>query len=168
MRLIALVALLLVGLSAPAFSCDLTAGPGASFRLNEGKSGGVATIGCVFGEKWELRAYYFGEQVIYQGTLGIKPYAALSASRLWMFREGHRIRPMLQAGLMFKEAERCHFDGDVQCNRITPLPLCFLAVAGVKVGDVLLTFNHCSNASLDHGPEKKNLGQDFIRAEVWF
>ena len=125
-------------------------------------------MGCIFGEKWELRAHYFGEQRIYDGQLAIDGYAALSASKLWAFRDGRRVRPILGVGLMVKESQRCHFDGDVDCNRITPLPFCFLASAGVKLGDVYLSLNHCSNASLDKGPEKKNLGQDFLRAEVWF
>lgn len=30
------------------------------------------------------------------------------------------------------------------------------------------TLGHASNDGLDHGPEKKNLGLDHIRAEVWF
>jgi len=168
MKRLVLAAALLAGLAAPAFSCDITAGPGASFRMGEGKSGGVATVGCVFDDSWELRAYYFGEQEIYDGTVTIDPYLGISISKLWIFREGKRFQPILGMGLMFKEAQRCHFDGDLDCNRITPLPFCFLPMMGFKWGDVLITANHCSNASLDHGPEKKNLGQDFLRAEIWF
>lgn len=168
MKALALAAMLLAGLCAPANSCDLTAGPGAAIRLTEGRSGGVFTIGCVFHDKWELRAFYFGEQEIYKGSLTIQPYAGVAISKLWMFRDGKRFRPYLGVGLMLKESQRCHFDGDLDCNRITPLPFCFLTAAGLKLGDVVFTLNHCSNAGLDHGPEKKNLGQDFIRAEVWF
>lgn len=163
-----LVAVLLAGLAAPAFSCELTAGPGAVVRLSEGRSGGLATVGCIFDEKWELRAYYIGEQRIYDDAVKNDGYAALSASRLWMFRDGRRFRPILGVGLLVKGAQRCHFDGDMDCNRQLPLPFGFLATAGFKWGDVLITFGHASNSGLDHGPEKKNLGLDHIRAEVWF
>jgi hypothetical protein len=164
---LALAALLLVCISAPAFSCDLTAGPGAVVRLGEGKSGGAASIGCIFGERWELRGWWIGEQVIYDGTITIEAFPAISGSRIWMFREGHKFRPMLGVGIMLKESHRCHFDGDLDCNRQVPLSFCFLPTAGFRWGDVLVTAFHCSNASLDWGPEKKNLGLDGIRAEVW-
>ncbi len=163
-----MLAAMLAGLAVPAISCEITAGPGATVRLAEGKSGGLVTVGCVFDEKWELRGYYFGEQRIYDGAVRIDPYLAVSVSRLWMFREGKRFRPILGMGLMLKKSQRCHYDGDLDCNRITPLPFAFLPTVGVKWGDVLITFAHASNASLDRGPEKKNLGQDFLRAEVWF
>lgn len=153
---------------APSFCCDLTAGPGAIHRYTEGQTGGMFTAGCVFHDRWELRAWWIGEQKIYDNSVTIGQYPALSASRLWVFREGHRFQPMLGMGLMVKPAQRCHFDGDLDCNRQAPLVFCFLPQAGIKWGDVLVTAFHCSNASLDWGPEKKNLGLDGLRAEVWF
>jgi hypothetical protein len=162
-----LACLLLAGAPA-AFACDLTAGPGAAVRLSEGKSGGLFSVGCIFEEKWELRAYWIGEQRLYDDQVVIDAYPALSASKLWMFREGKRFRPILGAGLLVKGAQRCRYNGEVDCNRQLPLPFAFLVTAGVKWGDVLITAGHASNASLDSGPEKKNLGLDFIRAEVWF
>jgi hypothetical protein len=168
MKLSTLAALLLVGLAAPAFSWDLTAGPGAVVRMSDGKSGGLFTVGCVFDQKWELRAYYFGEQRIYGGAIVIDAFPAVSVSRLWMFREGRFFRPVLGMGLMLKGADRCRYNGEINCNRILPLPFGFLPSIGAKFGDVLVTLGHASNASLDYGPEKKNLGLDHIRAEVWF
>jgi hypothetical protein len=158
----------LLGLAAPAISCELTAGPGAVVRISEGKSGGLATVGCIFGEKWELRGYWVGEQRIYDGQVVIDGFPAASASRLWMFRDGKSFRPILGVGLMVKGAQRCHFDGDLDCNRLMPLPFGFIASAGFKWGDVLVTLSHASNSGLDEGPEKKNLGLDTLRAEVWF
>lgn len=163
-----MLAVLLAGLGMPAYSCELTAGPGAVVRISEGKSGGLATVGCIFDEKWELRAYYVGEQRIYGGTVVIDGFPAISASRLWMFREGTRFRPMLGVGLMVKGAQRCHYNGDLDCNRMMPLPFGFLATAGFKWGDVLVTIGHASNSGLDYGPEKKNLGLDHLRAEIFF
>lgn len=163
-----MLALLLAGIAAPAFACDLTAGPGAVVRLTEGKSGGLATVGCIFDKKWELRAYWIGEQRLYDDRVVIDAFPAVSVSKLWTFREGKRIQPILGVGLMFKGSQRCRFDGDINCNRLLPLPYSFLATAGVKLGDVLITLGHASNASLDWGPEKKNLGLDHLRAEVWF
>ena len=159
---------LLAGFAVPALPCEVTAGPGAVVRLAEGKSGGMFTVGCIFNEKWEARAYYFGEQLIYGGRVVVDDFAAVSVSRLWVFREGKRIRPVLGMGLMLKESQRCHFDGDINCNRLMPLPFGFLPTLGVKVGDVLITLGHSSNASLDFGPEKKNLGLDFLSAQVVF
>lgn len=165
---ILLVLALLAGFAAPAFSCDITAGPGAVVRLAEGKSGGLASVGCVFKDKWSLRAWYVGEQRIYDETVVIDGYLALSASKLWMFRDGKRIRPMIGLGLLLKGSQRCHYNGDTDCNRQLPLPFCFLMELGVKVGDIVVTAFHCSNSSLDYGPEKKNLGLDGIRGELWF
>lgn len=164
----AVTLVLLMFFAAPAFSCDITAGPGAVVRMAEGKSGGLVTIGCIVDEKWELRAYYFGEQRIYDDRVVIDAFPAVSASRIWMFREGKRFRPMLGMGLMLKGSQRCHFDGDLDCNRVLPLPFAFLPSIGFKWGDVLITLAHASNASLDHGPEKKNLGADFLSAQLWF
>jgi hypothetical protein len=167
MKRLMLAAVLLAGLAVPAFSCDITAGPGKVVRYSEGETGGLATIGCV-SRKWEVRAYWIGEQRIYHETVRIEGYPALSASRLWTFREGKRIQPILGLGLMVKGAQRCHYDGDENCNRQLPLPFGFLTTLGVKVGDILISVGHASNDSLDYGPEKKNLGLDHLRAEVWF
>lgn len=166
MRKLIIACLLLAG--AGVHACEITAGPGSVVRLSEGKSGGLATIGCVFDQKWEVRAYWIGEQRIYDGAVVIDAYPALSVSKLWTFREGKRFQPMLGAGLLVKGSQRCHYNGDINCNRQMPLPFAFLATAGFKWGDVLVTFGHASNASLDYGEEKKNLGFDHIRAEVWF
>lgn len=168
MKTFVLAALLLVGICSPAISCDFTAGPGAVVRLSEGKSGGLVSVGCIFKEKWEVRVDWFGEQRIYGGSIVIDAFPAVSVSRLWMFREGKFFRPVLGMGLMIKGSDRCRYDGEMNCNRILPLPFAFLPSIGFKVGDVLITLAHASNASLDWGPEKKNLGLDHIRAEVWF
>lgn len=167
MKKLMLAALLLAGLSAPAFSCDITAGPGGVFRYSEGQTGGLASAAVVC-SKWELRAWYVGEQRLYHDQVRIDGYPAISASRLWTFREGRRVSPILGVGLLAKGAQRCSYNGEEHCNRQVPLPFCFLATAGIKFGDTVFTIFHCSNSSLDHGPEKKNLGLDGLRAEVWF
>jgi hypothetical protein len=153
MKKLALAAVLLAGLVAPAFSCDLTAGPGAVVRYSEGRSGGLFTVGCVFDRKWELRAYWIGEQRIYGETVTINPYPALSVSKLWAFRDGKKFSPILSVGLLVKGSQRCHFDGDLDCNRQMPLPFAFLTTIGVKWGDVLLTLGHASNSGL--GPRAR-------------
>lgn len=167
MRFVMLFVILAAGAVAPALACDITAGPGEVVRYSEGQTGGLASIGCV-AKKWELRAWYVGEQRLYDGHIVIDGYPALSASRLWTFREGRRVSPILGVGLLAKGAQRCSYNGETNCNRQLPLPFCFLASAGVKLGDTVFTIFHCSNSSLDHGPEKKNLGLDGLRAEVWF
>jgi hypothetical protein len=168
MKHLTLAALLLAGLVATSFSCEITAGPAAVVRLSEGRSGGMFTVGCIFNEKWELRGYWVGEQRIYDDSIVIDAFPAVSVSRLWTFREGKFFRPVLGMGVMLKGADRCRYNGETNCNRILPLPFGFLPTIGAKLGDVLLTFGHASNNSLDYGPEKKNLGLDHIRAEVWF
>lgn len=161
-----MLAAMLAGLAAPAFPCNLTAGPGAVVRLAEGKSGGAVSVTCIFGEKWELSAYWIGEQRIYDGLVTIEAFPAIGASRIWMFREGKRFRPFLSMGVMLKESQRCKFDGDIDCNRVLPLSFAFIPSAGFKLGDVWVRFIHGSNASLDYGPEKKNLGLDSVFAHV--
>lgn len=168
MKTLALAALLLAGLSAPAFSCDVTAGPGAVVRMSEGRSGGLFTVGCIFHEKWDLRAYWVGEQRIYHDAIAIDGFPALSISRMWVFRDGKFFRPVLSMGVMLKGADRCKYNGETNCNRMLPLPFGFLPAIGAKFGDVLITIGHASNDSLDWGPEKKNLGFDHLRADVWF
>jgi hypothetical protein len=170
MNRIWLAALLLVSVSACSTikSTDVTAGPGAVVRVAEGKSGGLATVGFIVNDKWDLRAYYVGEQRIYEETVIIDAFPAVSASRLWTFRDGRNFRPFLGVGLMVKGAQRCHYNGDTDCNRMMPLPFGFLATAGFRWGDVLITIGHASNSGLDYGPEKKNLGLDHIRAEIVF
>jgi len=167
MRSVMLFLILAAGAFAPAHACDITAGPGAVVRYSEGQTGGVASVGCV-ASKWEVRLWYVGEQRLYHGSISVDGYPALSASRLWTFREGRRIEPILGVGLLVKGADRCAYDGETNCNRQLPLPFAFLATAGVRVGDVVFTLFHASNSSLDHGAEKKNLGLDGLRAEVWF
>jgi hypothetical protein len=162
-----LAALLLAGIATPASSCDVTLGPGSVVRYSEGRTGGLASVGCV-AKTWEVRGWWIGEQRIYDGAAVIEAYPALSASRLWRFREGKRFEPILGFGLLAKGAQRCAHDGELDCNRQVPLPFCFLVQAGARIGDTLWTAFHCSNAGLDHGPEAKNLGLDGIRYEVWF
>lgn len=162
-----LIAATLLGIAAPVFSCDVTFGPGTVERYSEGRTGGLATLGCV-GKKWELRAWYVGEQRIYADSVILDGFPALSASRLWRWREGKKIQPMLGFGLLAKASQRCKYDGDYNCNRQVPLPFCFLTQASVRLGDTYWTLFHCSNAGLDHGPEAKNLGLDGLRYEIWF
>jgi hypothetical protein len=167
MKKLLLAALLLAGISAPAFSCDVTLGPGSVVRYAEGRTGGLASIGCV-GKTWEVRGWWIGEQRIYDDQVVIDGYPALSASRLWRFRDGKTFEPMLGFGLMAKGAQRCNYNGEVNCNRQLPLPFCFLVQASARIGDTYWSLFHCSNAGLDHGPEAKNLGLDGLRYEVWF
>ena len=147
-------------------ACELLAGPGKVIRYSEGETGGMASVACVFGDKWELAGYWIGEQRIYHDTVRIDSYPAFSASKLWTWREGKLIRPFLGMGLIVKGAQRCHYNGDINCNRQLPLPFGFLPSAGVWIGPVRITAGHASNDSLDWGPEKKNLGLDHFRAEV--
>lgn len=150
-------------------ACDFTAGPGKVFRVSEGEVGGFFTAACVVREKYEVRAFYFAEQRIYGETVHIKPFFAVSFSRLWEFREGHIVRPMLGLGLLFKQQQQCHFDGDLDCNRLLPLWYAFGATVGVRFGDsIQLTAGHFSNNSMDRGAEKKNLGLDGVRLEARF
>lgn len=166
MKKLMLAVLLLAGVTAPAFSCELVAGPGKVVRYSEGGTGGMASVACIFDDKWEIAAYWIGEQRIYDETVVIDAYPALSFSKIWTFREGKKFRPFLGMGLLVKGAQRCHYNGDLDCNRQLPLPFAFLPAAGVWIGPVRVTAGHGSNNSLDWGPEKKNLGLDHYRAEI--
>jgi hypothetical protein len=166
MKTFTLAALLLAGLCAPAFSCDLLAGPGKVVRYSEGETGGMASVACVFHDRWEVAGYWIGEQRIYNDQVRIAAYPAVSFSKLWTFREGKRFRPFLGMGLLVKGAQRCHYDGDLNCNRQLPLPYAFFPTAGFWIGPVRITAGHASNDSLDWGPEKKNLGLEPYQAQV--
>lgn len=161
---------LILAACAPAHACDLTLGPGAVVRYGEGQTGGMASLGCIFDTRYgqfEVRGYWIGEQRIYDDSLRIKAFPAISFSKLWTFREGKRFQPVLGFGILLKGAQRCHYNGDTDCNRIMPLPFGFLPTVGLRYKDSLLfTLGHASNDSLDWGPEKKNLGFDHFRAEV--
>lgn len=166
-----LLALLML-LTGCATTGEFSVGIGKTFRYGaDGMTGGVISPATVrWNDKWEARLLIFGPQTIYknEGGLAIKPYAAITIHRLWTFRTDKLVSPELSAGIMGKADERCTYDGDLNCNRLAPLALaaCWrLGVsfprAGVRVIDL-----HCSNDSLDWGPEAKNLGQDFAMLDV--
>jgi hypothetical protein len=116
------ICVLIMLFAAPAFSCELLAGPGKVIRYSEGETGGMASVACVFHDRWEVAAYWIGEQRIYNDQVRIAAYPAVSFSKLWTFREGKRFRPFLGMGLLVKGAQRCTYDGDLNCNRQLPLP----------------------------------------------
>lgn len=147
-------------------SVQVSGGPAATVRYSEGKSGGALSAAVLVNDAWEYRAFYFGQQRIYDGLLKIEPYWGVAASKVWTFRDGKLFRPYLSMGVMLKESQRCTYNGDVDCNRLTPLSWCLLPRAGFYLGDAKFELGHCSNNSMDWGPEKKNLGQDYLGAEI--
>ena len=65
-------------------------------------------------------------------------------------------RPTWAMGIALKGADRCAYNGEVDCNRRLPLPVNFHFGLGVEWSAVRLELLHQSNNAMDRGPEKKN------------
>jgi hypothetical protein len=127
----------------------------------------MGSVGCIFDDKYVVKLQWVGEQRIYGGQLVMEPYPMLTAARLFTWRDGKLFRPFIGLGFSLKEAQRCHFNGDLNCNRQLPLPFAFYASVGMRWGDdIVLTLGHDSNSSLDRGDEAKNLGLDSAQLEM--
>lgn len=164
------VAFALLALSPIAGAGELAIGVGKSFRAAEGFTGGVVSLAWRT-PKWEARILYVGAQTIYPqyGGLELKSYIAVVVSRQWIFRQGRNFQPELGVGALFKEDARCKFDGDIKCDRRTPLWFAFCPHVGVSLAssDLRLTLWHCSNDALDAGhKESKNLGEEILLPEL--
>jgi len=167
---LAQAALALLALSACASVNELSIGIGKSFRASEGFTGGIVSV-AARSEHWEGRVLYVGAQTIYPqyGGLDLKAYVGFVMSRYWDFRDGHNVQPELGIGAMFKENATCQFNGDIKCDRRTPLwfNACPHLGASWHASSLRLTLWHCSNDQLDAGhAESKNLGEEFVLPEV--
>jgi hypothetical protein len=169
-----LIAVLLVaGLSAlPAHACEINASVGKELlpyaSHGEILGPGMVTLGCRYEHKVDFEIYWFGEQpTIYPGFT-LKAYGGVGVSRVWEFKRRWFGTPELTAGLFFKTADRCKFNGDTNCNRRAPLPVNFLWKAGIVYADWRIEIGHISNNAMDWGPEAKNLGQNFARLNYRF
>lgn len=167
---LALAALALLVLSACASVNELSVGVGKSFRVSEGFTGGIVSVAART-EDWEFRVLYVGAQTIYPqyGGVDLKAYVGFIASRYWDFRDGRNFEPELGIGAMFKENATCKFDGDLDCDRRTPLwfNACPHFGSSWHASSLRVMVWHCSNDQLDAGhAESKNLGEEFLLPEI--
>lgn len=172
-RILVLCGLLALLLSAHAGACELSASVGKQLvpyaAANKEILGpGMVTVGCRYEHKVDFEAYWFGEQTTKYPGFVLKSYGGIGISRIWESDHHWFGVAEFKAGLFFKNSDRCKFNGDVDCNRRVPLPVSFLFGAGLTYHDWRIQIGHISNDALDHGPEAKNLGQNFARLTYRF
>lgn len=125
---------------------------------------GIASVGCRWNHKVDASISWVGESKIYDGQVTIPQFPILSIARVWEYENTRWLgaQPGLLMGLTLKEADRCDYNGELKCNRKLPLPFAFHFGAELSWEDIRLQLYHDSNDALDYGPEKKNLGLNWL------
>lgn len=124
---------------------------------------GVVSIGRRT-HKYDIAATYVSEAVMYSGTVRSPRFAMLSVSRAFEFQTVPFLRgyPTALVGLSFKGSDRCAHNGESDCDRRMPLPVNFHFGLGVTWQQFRIELYHDSNNATDYGPEKKNLGLNWL------
>jgi hypothetical protein len=158
-KYLALVTLLCT-LTGPVLSCDWSASAAKTIPTQNATSTGIAAVGARCASKsgrvYDLTLSYVNEMEPFS-----KRFPMLSVSRVWYGQPKRWLlggTPEGLVGLTLKGADRCAYNGEVDCNRNLPLPVNFHFGVGVVYKDFRITLYHDSNNHLDHGPEKKNRG----------
>lgn len=127
------------------------------------ESTGILALG-LRGDRYDVTLSYVNETTLYGGAADVPSFAMLSVSRVWRFTDTRLLGgiPTALVGLSLKGADRCAKEGEVDCNRVLPLPAAFHFGAGVEWGEFRIELYHDSNNHLDYGPEKKNRGLNWI------
>lgn len=171
MKRFALLALLCT-LTAPVLSCETFVSAGKTPPSMGGtgtESAGLASLGCRFHGKYDLELHYAGPVWIYDHAKEERGFLLLTVARVYHFEPKFLgAHPELYAGIGLKEAERCQFNGDENCNRRMPLPGSFHFGAGLEWSAVRIRLLHDSNNAMDHGTEKKNLGVTWLSLTLRF
>lgn len=159
-------AYLLLLLAAPAYSCEMFATVGKTTPSANTQPIGVAGIGCRFEtehHKFDIQALWVGEAELYDGALRDDGFPLVTVAEVWQFkRKFLRATPEFHAGLGLKEADRCAYNGETNCNRRMPLPFSFHFGVGLEWRRARLQLFHDSNNAMDRGEEKKNLGVTWL------
>lgn len=141
---------------------------GKVMKVGGGEVTGMAGVGYR-GDKYDVTLTYFAPGSVYTPDTPVPAWVQLSATRVfrydWTFLGGH---PELGLGLSFKSADRCAYNGEVDCNRRVPLPVNFHFVAGMEWDAVRIELFHDSNNAMDWGDEKKNLGVNWLTLSYRF
>jgi hypothetical protein len=156
-----LVALVALGALTSAKAAEFHVSAGKVTPVGKGAITGVASIG-VRG-KYDLTLSYFAPGSVYGPTIPVPGYFQASISRAWVY-DVHFLgaRPTFLMGVSFKGADRCAYDGEVDCNRRVPLPANFHFGVGLEWKAIRIELFHDSNDAMDSGPEAKNLGSNWL------
>lgn len=144
-------------------ACELYGSVGKSSLRADSKVVGIASVGCRWNHKVDASISWVGENKIYNGQITIPAFPILSVARVWEYDVNWLgAKPGLLMGLTLKEADRCAYNGEIKCNRRLPLPFAFHFGAELAWTDIRIQLYHDSNDALDYGPEKKNLGLNWL------
>lgn len=152
---------------AQASACDAFMNVGKTPESVSTESTGIAGLGCRF-KHYDVTLQYVAEVRMYNKALTDPAYGMLTIARYWNF-ENHKLfgaHPELYWGMGFKGADRCSYNGELNCSRRQPLPYSFHFGAGLEWKALRLQFLHDSNNAMDYGPEKKNFGITWLQVVV--
>lgn len=162
---------LLVAVAALGALCPMArAGEGLEPYLAAGKTVGggydpvgTATLG-LHGAKYDVSVTRIAEAPLYGGPTITHAITMATVARHWTWEDrsvlwGH---PTALVGVSFKSADRCNKDGEVNCDRRMPLPWAFHFGLGLEWSQFRVVLYHDSNNCMDSGPEKKNLGVNWL------
>lgn len=155
--------LAMLALSCSSYACEPFASVGKTTPGADAAVVGIASVGCRFQEKYDLMASWVSSTSIYNGQVQIPAFPILSIARVWSYDvHWFGAKPGLAMGLTFKAADRCDYDGELKCNRRLPLPFAYHWGAELQWTDIRVQLYHDSNDAMDYGPEKKNLGLNWL------
>lgn len=152
----------LVALTPVAKAGEFHVSAGKITPAGKGAITGIASIGYR-GAKYDITAAYAAQSSVYTKDTKVPAFAQVSVSRVWVY-DRHLLgaRPEFLMGLSFKGADRCAYNGEVDCNRRVPLPVNFHFGVGLEWKAIRIELFHDSNNAMDRGPEKKNLGMNWL------
>jgi hypothetical protein len=156
-----LLALLLITFANRSHAAEIEMDVGKTFMGAQDKAGGIAGLG-IRGSKYDVTLWYVGETTIYDESLPQRAFPLLTVSRVWRSERHLGARWEGIIGLGIKSADRCDYNGELNCNRKMPLPISFHFGLGAEFKDLRIELYHDSNDALDTGPEKKNLGLNWM------
>ena len=162
--------LVLGGCAQGANACELFADIGKTTPGEHTQPIGVAGVGCRFDGKYDVTLQWVGEAELYDGQLRDDGFPLLTVARVFQPFDRKFLRGEVELywGLGIKEADRCAYNGETNCNRRMPLPLNAHFGVGLEWSAMRLKLLHDSNNAMDYGPEKKNLGITWLTMEYRF
>lgn len=148
--------------AAPVGAGEWHASAGKILPTGKGEVTGIGSIGYR-GEKYDVTLLYAAQSSVYTPDTRVPEFVMLSVSRAWTYDAKFLgANPTFLMGLSFKGSDRCAYNGEVDCNRRLPLPVNFHFGVGLEWQAIRVELFHDSNNAMDHGPEKKNLGMNWL------
>ena len=182
LALVAALVLVALGTFTPAFAANaaFSGDPSektglyiSAAKLIPGKNStptGAASVGYRAG-KLDLMVTYVAESNLYYNEVRVPAFVMGSISRVWTYKERSWLlgaAPTWEMGVTLKGADRCAYNGEMNCNRRLPLPYAFHFGIGLQWKDIRIDIYHDSNNAMDSGPERKNIGLNTMALTVRF